>query len=126
MTKEKHSSDHFDGATQKNYYEILGVSQDQNSDEIKSAFRALAKKHHPDLGGDPAIFRRIQEAYETLCDPEKRRTYDISITKKQSSSSVDEIREATEKLAQVREKIRMEEERFANIEKMIKERIKKL
>ena len=40
------------------------------------AYRALAKQHHPDKGGDPALFGRIQHAYEVLSDPQKRSVYD--------------------------------------------------
>lgn len=60
----------------KNYYEILGVSKDASLQEIKKAYRTLAKEHHPDAGGDEAKFKAIQEAYEVLSDSEKRRRYD--------------------------------------------------
>ena len=53
------------------YYEILGVSKDASKDEIKSAFRKLAKKYHPDLNKEPdaeAKFKEVQEAYENLKD----------------------------------------------------------
>lgn len=58
------------------FYEILGIGQNASEKEIKSAFRALARKHHPDVQGDPAKFREIYEAYETLFDREKRAKYD--------------------------------------------------
>jgi len=59
-----------------NYYELLGVKKDATADEIKKAFRKLARKHHPDAGGEEEKFKQINEAYETLSDPEKRAQYD--------------------------------------------------
>ncbi len=58
------------------YYKILGVSKDATADEIKKAFRKLARTHHPDAGGDEAKFKEINEAYEVLSDEEKRALYD--------------------------------------------------
>jgi DnaJ-class molecular chaperone len=64
----------------KDYYEILGVKRDASPDEIKSGFRRLARKHHPDLNkGDKSSesrFKDVNEAYEVLKDPEMRRRYD--------------------------------------------------
>ncbi len=64
----------------KDYYEILGVGRDAGPDEIKRAFRRLARETHPDANpDDPAAearFREIAEAYEVLSDPEKRARYD--------------------------------------------------
>ena len=57
-------------------YEILELSKDAEAGEIKRAYRLLAKIHHPDKGGDEKKFQQIQEAYDVLSDPEKRRTYD--------------------------------------------------
>jgi len=59
-----------------NYYDILGVKKTATPDEIKKAFRKLARKHHPDAGGDEEKFKEINEAYETLADEEKRAAYD--------------------------------------------------
>lgn len=58
------------------YYSILGVSKDASQDEIKKAFRKLARTHHPDAGGDEDKFKEINEAYEVLSDEEKRNVYD--------------------------------------------------
>lgn len=63
-------------ATTKSYYDILGVKKDASADEIKKAFRKQAQKHHPDAGGDEETFKQINEAYEALSDPEKRKMYD--------------------------------------------------
>ncbi len=63
-------------APKSNYYDILGVKKDAKPDEIKKAFRKLARKHHPDAGGDEEKFKDINEAYEVLSDTEKRSQYD--------------------------------------------------
>ena len=59
-----------------NYYDLLGVKKTATPEEIKKAFRRLARKHHPDAGGDEEKFKEINEAYETLSDTEKRAEYD--------------------------------------------------
>ncbi|NBU34188.1 J domain-containing protein [bacterium] len=58
------------------FYKILGVSRDASQMDIKLAYRKLAKTCHPDKGGDTIEFQKIQEAYETLSDTEKKRNYD--------------------------------------------------
>lgn len=57
------------------YYSVLGVSKEASSDEIKNAYRKLAREHHPDKGGDKERFQEIQKAYETLSDPQRREEY---------------------------------------------------
>lgn len=58
------------------HYKILGVAKTASPDEIKKAYRKLASQHHPDKGGDTAQFQKIQAAYDTLSDPNKREEYD--------------------------------------------------
>ena len=58
------------------YYTILGIDPTATADQIKKAYRSAAMKHHPDRGGDVQEFQRIQEAYDTLSDPNKRASYD--------------------------------------------------
>ena len=63
-----------------NYYDLLGIKKDANNDEIKTAYRNLAKKWHPDLNKDPKapeMARKINEAKEILLDEEKRKEYDL-------------------------------------------------
>lgn len=59
-----------------NYYELLGVNKNASQEEIKKKYRELVKKHHPDVGGDTELFKKINEAYEILKDPVKRQQYD--------------------------------------------------
>lgn len=58
------------------YYKILGVPRNAEQDEIKKAYRKLARKNHPDAGGDEEKFKQINEAYEVLSDEKKRAIYD--------------------------------------------------
>ena len=64
----------------RDYYEVLGVSKGASDDEIKRAYRKLAKKYHPDMNpGDKeaeAKFKEASEAYSVLSDPQKRKQYD--------------------------------------------------
>ena len=64
-------------ADKRDYYELLGVRKDAGADDIKKAFRNLAKQHHPDVdAGSEEKFKELAEAYEVLGDAEKRRRYD--------------------------------------------------
>ncbi|HPB40246.1 MAG TPA: DnaJ domain-containing protein, partial [Flexilinea sp.] len=63
----------------RDYYEVLGVGRNASSDELKTAFRNLARKYHPDINKDPGAeetFKEINEAYQVLSDPDKRAAYD--------------------------------------------------
>ncbi len=60
----------------ENLYDVLGIPPTATEKEIKWAYRKLAGVHHPDKGGDPEMFQKVQHAYDTLIDPAKRTVYD--------------------------------------------------
>ena len=62
--------------TTPDYYKTLGVPRSATEEEIKKAYRKLARKNHPDAGGDEEKFKEINEAYEVLSDQKKRKLYD--------------------------------------------------
>jgi len=59
-------------------YQRLGLARGAGADEIKKAYRTLAREHHPDKGGDPEMFKGIQEAHEVLSDDRRRQVYDMT------------------------------------------------
>ena len=65
--------------TKRDYYEILGIPRDASQDEIRKAYKRLAKKYHPDISNEPNAeekFKEVQEAYSVLSDPQRRQAYD--------------------------------------------------
>ena len=66
-----------------NYYDTLGLQKGATPEEIKAAYRKLAKQHHPDSGGDVSKFQEVSNAYETLSDPNKKAQYDFQTNQPQ-------------------------------------------
>lgn len=64
-----------------NFYAVLGIPRDADDEAIRRAYRLLVRRYHPDqgLGSSAEKFRQVREAYETLIDPPRRRTYDVSL-----------------------------------------------
>lgn len=73
------------------YYETLGVGRDATIEELRSAHRAKAKACHPDAGGDAEAFGRIQQAWEVLRDPARRRRYDETGDSKPDTTDADAV-----------------------------------
>ena len=65
----------------RDYYDVLGVSADAGAEEIKRAYRQLARRYHPDISGDDrgVAFLEVARAYDVLSDPSRRRSYDSAL-----------------------------------------------
>ncbi|MFP4551389.1 MAG: DnaJ domain-containing protein [Spirochaetales bacterium] len=70
-------------AVERDFYQILEISRSADGDQIRTAYRRMAKRYHPDRAetADPEAFRRAQDAYETLKDPGRRRAYDEELAR---------------------------------------------
>ena len=93
----------------KNFYEVLNIKQSATSSDIKSAYLKLIKKYHPDTyAGDKNFAKEqtelITEAYATLKDEEKRKIYDLTLTKKESKTSKVNVENFMKKVKFVNEK----------------------
>jgi molecular chaperone DnaJ len=73
------SAGFFDTAM-RDYYDVLGVSPDAGADEIKRAYRQLARRYHPDISGEDRAFLELARAYDVLRDPGRRRVYDAALS----------------------------------------------
>jgi DnaJ-class molecular chaperone len=62
----------------KNLYSVLGVNKNAETNEIRSAYKQLAREHHPDKGGNPEKFKELSQAHEILTDDSRRKTYDMT------------------------------------------------
>ncbi len=71
----------------KNYYGILGISPNAESEAIRAVYTALARKYHPDTGGSGQRMKEINESYEVLSDPQRKVRYDSYYRQKQTSST---------------------------------------
>ncbi len=103
----------------KNYYEILEVDKNASPEIIEKAYKTLAKKYHPDLQEDnfkkdsEIKMQLINEAYETLSDPEKKKNYDISLS--ETTISEDDISSILEENKELHRKINNFENERKNI-----------
>lgn len=94
-----------------NYYDILGISPTASSDEIKKAYRKLSLKFHPDKNdGDEyfsQMFRQVNDAYNILIDPEKRRFYDFKLREQMNAkNSAERLKKLEEELVRKEQMLR--------------------
>lgn len=103
-----------------NYYKILGLNSSASADEIRRAYRVLARRYHPDLNasaGAGARFKKISEAHNVLRDPKKRRAYDLELEQRERRTASDRLK-AYEKAERIF-RARREEAKVASSEKAI-------
>ena len=103
---------------EKNFYKELGLDKNATKSEIKSSYRSLVKKHHPDAGGEKERFLAIQNAWETLNDPIKKEQYDRNFFS--SNSSFDSLNENWE------EKLNSKKHNSSNKDKEVETWIKEI
>lgn len=79
----------------RDYYDVLGVAPDAGAEEIKRAYRQLARRYHPDISGDDrgTAFLEVSRAYTVLSDPERRRSYDARLAGDGAASRSDWLRD---------------------------------
>jgi molecular chaperone DnaJ len=85
----------------RDYYDVLGVSPDACADDIKRAYRQLARRYHPDISGDDrgAAFLEVSRAYEVLNDPARRRSYDASLRLREGAAPAGRAEWLTDEVA---------------------------
>lgn len=78
----------------RDYYDVLGVAADAGAEEIRRAYRQLARRYHPDISGDDrgVAFLEIARAYDVLIDPVRRQSYDAALTQAASPGREDAVR----------------------------------
>ena len=102
------------------FYDVLGVDTDATNKEIRSAYRNMAKKYHPDKGGEPAVFELIVQAFNVLSDPDQRGEYDKAFkVSKQSENDFFSLKEGAKDYMKSQQGMTKEEKEEAkNIAKL--------
>jgi curved DNA-binding protein CbpA len=96
------------------FYDVLGLTSDATNKEIRSAYRSMAKKYHPDKGGDPNVFELIVQAFNVLSDPDGRHKYDKAFQiSKEAESDFFKLREGASSYMKSQEGMTKEEKEEA-------------